>query len=231
MYLQTILKRDNDELVKRIFSAQKCEPCPGDFINLIKKDFAAIKEEYNEERVLQMSKGEYKQYVKSKIKDASMEYLKQLQGKHTKINHIKYDELKTQEYMLSPLFSNEEVSLLHCLRARYIECKANFSHRYRNDDLLCTLCKCGINEQRHIIQCSILHDKLRTRDVADTNIVYDDIFAEDVKKQKSVTALFKDLLSIRTDLLQKQDPSSSSTVELRRSNDLQPCIVYSSFGK
>ena len=109
MYLQTILKRDNDELVKRIFSAQKC----GDFINLIKKDFAAIKEEYNEERVLQMSKGEYKQYVKSKIKDAAMEYLKQLQGKHTKINHIKYDELKTQEYMLSPLFSNEEVSLLH----------------------------------------------------------------------------------------------------------------------
>ena len=56
-----------------------------------------------------MSKGEYKKYVKSKIKDAAMEYLKQLQGKHTKINHIKYDELKTQEYMLSPIFSNEEV--------------------------------------------------------------------------------------------------------------------------
>jgi hypothetical protein len=30
------------------------------------------------------------------------------------------------------------------------QCKANFRHRYRNDDLLCTLCKCGIEEQRHI---------------------------------------------------------------------------------
>ena len=81
----------------------------------------------------------------------------------------------------------------------------------------------------NVVSC--MHDELKTRGVADTNIVYDDIFSEDVKKQKSVTALFKDLLSIRTDLLQKQDPSSSSTVELRRSNDLQPCIVYSSFGK
>ena len=67
--------------------------------------------------------------------------------------------------------------------------------------------------------------------LSSANIVYDDIFAEDVKKQKSVTALFKELLSIRTDLLQKQDPGSSSTVELRRRNDLQPCIVYSVFGK
>ena len=160
-----------------------------------------------------------------------MEYLKQIQEKHTMIKNTKYDDLKTQKNMLSPLFSNEEVNLLHCLRARYKECKANFSHRYRNDDLLCTLCKCGIDEQKHILQCSILQVELKTRDVADTNIVYDDIFAEDVKKQKSVTALFMELLSIRTDLLQKQDPGSSSTVELRRSNDLQPCIVYSSFGK
>ena len=70
-----------------------------------------------------MIKSEYTKYVKSKIKDASMEYLKQLQGKHTKINHIKYDDLKTQAYMLSPFFSNEEVYCLHCLRARYGECK------------------------------------------------------------------------------------------------------------
>jgi hypothetical protein len=81
MYLQTILKRDNDELVKRIFNAHKSDPCPGDFINLIKKDFAAIKEDNNEERVLQMTKNEHKKYVKSKIKDAAMEYLKQLQEK------------------------------------------------------------------------------------------------------------------------------------------------------
>ena len=73
MYLQTTLKRVNDELVKRIFNAQKYDPCPGDLINLIIQDFAAIKEDYNEERALQMTKNEYKKYVKSKIKDAAME--------------------------------------------------------------------------------------------------------------------------------------------------------------
>ena len=54
---------------------------------------------------------------------------------------------------------------------------------------------------------------------------------KDVKKQKMATALFTDLLKSRKDLLMKQDPSSTTQVELKRSNNLQPCIVYSSFGK
>ena len=178
-----------------------------------------------------MSKNEYKKYVKSRIKSAALDYLKELQGTHSKIKHIKYDELKAQEYMLSPLFSNDEVNLLHCIRARYVDCKANFSQRYLNDNLLCTLCKSDTDDQKHILACNVLQKEMKAKDVVSVRVEYDDIFAKDVKKQKTATALFTDLLRIRKDLLMKQDPSSSSQVELRRSNNLQPCIVYSSFGK
>ena len=51
MYLQMILNREDDELVKRIFTAQKSNPCSGDFTELIKKDFQGIKVEYNERKV------------------------------------------------------------------------------------------------------------------------------------------------------------------------------------
>ena len=231
MYLQMILKREDDELVKRIFTAQKSNPCPGDFTELIKKDFEVIKEDYNERKVQNMSKNEYKKHVKSRIKSAALDYLKEIQGTHSKIKHIKYDELKAQEYMMSPLFSNDEVNLLHCIRARYLDCKANFSQRYLNDNLLCALCKSDIDDQKHILVCDVLQKEMKAKDVASARVEYDDIFAKDVKKQKTATALFTDLLRIRKDLLMKQDPSSSSQVELRGSNNLQPCIVYSSFGK
>jgi hypothetical protein len=107
MYLQMILKREDDELVKRFFTVQKSNPCPGDFTELIKKDFEVIKEDYNERKVQNMSKNEYKKHVKSRIKSAALDYLKEIQGTHSKIKHIKYDELEAQEYMLSLLFSND----------------------------------------------------------------------------------------------------------------------------
>ena len=39
MYLQNILKRPKEEVVKRVFEAQKLNPVKGDWIELVKKDF------------------------------------------------------------------------------------------------------------------------------------------------------------------------------------------------
>jgi hypothetical protein len=41
-YLQTILKRDPEELVRRIYEAQVLKPCDGDFADLVKKDLQSI---------------------------------------------------------------------------------------------------------------------------------------------------------------------------------------------
>ena len=47
-YLQTILKRSDEELTKRIYNQQKVDPSPGDFYLLVKDDFKMIKQEMNE---------------------------------------------------------------------------------------------------------------------------------------------------------------------------------------
>ena len=42
IYLQTLLKREDEELTKRILRAQISDACPGDFYKLVESDFEAI---------------------------------------------------------------------------------------------------------------------------------------------------------------------------------------------
>ena len=41
-YLKTILNRDPEELIKEIYDAQKVDPTPGDFAELVQKDASEI---------------------------------------------------------------------------------------------------------------------------------------------------------------------------------------------
>ena len=55
-YLTNIFDRNENELVKRIYYAQNGNPSPGDWVNLIVKDFETIGEKYNENEIKEMSK-------------------------------------------------------------------------------------------------------------------------------------------------------------------------------
>ena len=112
MYLRTIITKDDDELVRRIFNAQVDNPSPGDYVELIKNDFQKIEEPFEEKEVLNKSKHEYKKLIKMKIRKSALRYLNELKNTHTKIKHIKYETLKCQEYLISPLFSNTDVNVL-----------------------------------------------------------------------------------------------------------------------
>ena len=56
MYLQNILSRDKEELVKRVYEVQKNKPTQGDFICQVKEDFESISEPFDEEKIVSMSK-------------------------------------------------------------------------------------------------------------------------------------------------------------------------------
>ena len=106
--------------------------------------------------------------------------------------------MNTQSYLTSPMFSNKEVNLLHALRSR-----CNFSSKYK-DNLSCPVClvESESDDQQHILNCNILNKKLRTKITANNRVAYSDIFG-DVMKQKEVTFLFMQLLTIREELLDK----------------------------
>ena len=49
MYLQTILKRPDDEITKKIYECQKYNPVKGDWVEMVKKDFSNVEMAMNEE--------------------------------------------------------------------------------------------------------------------------------------------------------------------------------------
>ena len=229
MYIPTatygILKRGDSELTKKIYEAQKKNPSKGDFTELIAADFALIGEELDDTAVERCDRLSYKKFIKAKIKTAALKYLNEKKNTHSKVSSLNYDELKIQEYLTSPIFSDEDINVLFALRSRYVECRDNFKNRYREDDRQCQFCMNSSDTQRHMMECKVINEHIKSKMIEDDKAQYEDIFAE-VRKQKRVTVLFKNLIDIRKKL--ESDPSTSGEM-LKNSSDLLDCTdIFSS---
>ena len=66
MYLQTILKRPDDELTKRVCNCQKKNPSEGDWCQLVTKDLEVLKLGMTEQEIKDESKSSYRTKVKHK---------------------------------------------------------------------------------------------------------------------------------------------------------------------
>ena len=67
-FLQTIVKRDEEELTHRILKAQMENPTQGDFIKLVEEDFQVIGVPLDISFVQNSSRDFFKSFVKKKIK-------------------------------------------------------------------------------------------------------------------------------------------------------------------
>ena len=110
-FLHTILKREDEELTKRVLKAQITNPCPGDFIKLVEEDFKRLGNPFDIDFEENSSTECYKKLVKTKVKNAAFENLRKLQNTHSKVKHIGYENLATQRYLTSPVLSNSETEL------------------------------------------------------------------------------------------------------------------------
>ena len=63
MFLHNILRRNKEELVKRVYEAQKQIPTKGDFIELVKDDLLKICEAFNEDLIKNEAKNVFKARV------------------------------------------------------------------------------------------------------------------------------------------------------------------------
>ena len=234
IYHQTILKREENELVKRIYNEQRKKPTVGDFVELVHEDFKMIDEVQDDAKIQNTNTSGYKKNVKASIKNAAFKYLTDAQAKHSKVSHINYQKLEIQKYMVSPIFSNEEVNLLHSLRSRTTDCKENFKQKYINSNLLCILCQEHNDDQQHVLRCRVIQSKFRSEHLLREGAEYENIFSEDVNKQKEITALYLELFKTRSTLhneLSSQPDPSTADVVLTSSDNLLNSIVHLFSGK
>ena len=128
-----------------------------------------------------MSKIQYKKKIKSLIKKAAFDYFLIEKQRHSKLNEVKYCELKIQSYLKDCRLSREERKLLTSLRSRCYNAKTNFRKLYKSD-LKCRLGCDSPESQIHIFtQCQQIE--------IPPNTVYENIYY-DTDKQNSCIKSF-----------------------------------------
>ena len=83
--MKHILSRDDDELIKKIFCAQKENPTKGDFIKLIEKDLKDLTLTYEETITNSITKVK----LKTISKNAAFKQLLHTLSTHKNVKHIK----------------------------------------------------------------------------------------------------------------------------------------------
>ena len=189
LYFQNIITRTDQELIKRVYIAQKTDPVKGDWINYLKDDFEYLGEEVNEEEAMATPRSEYKKLIKDRVRQKVFEDLKAIQSSHSKVKDIFYDTFKIQEYMKNHILTNHEISLLFSLRSRTMRSVVNNFGRNINCSLGCS----KPENQEHWLSCG------KTASNKNTDIVYSDIFGS-LTQQTNVVKLFAQLEEERMEL-------------------------------
>ena len=194
-----------------MYEAQKTDPSEGDFIDLVAKDKVLINLNMTDEEICRVTKEQFKVMVKSKINRLAMDYLKEKQQTHSKVRNIDYSKLETAEYLRSPLFNSHSIELLFSLRTRTVRgIRKDFQGMYA--DHSCPLA-CGDDDTlANVLACSVLQRHVQNNTVASEFIKYEDIFSNDVRKQRQVTELYSQLLTIREQLLDSSPVTETGPV-------------------
>ena len=193
------MQKDNTELVRRIYEAQK-DDTTGDFSEIVREDCEDIGLNMTENDISKHTKQRFKALIKLKVRNAAFQYLRENQEKHSKMQKLKYSTLKLQEYLFSPIFNNESRDLLMRLRTRTVcGIKSDFKGVYT--DTACPL-ECGQADTiPHLLSCSVLRECYKSTDISISDCKHEQIYSEDVREQRSITEIYKQLLQKRNEIL------------------------------
>ena len=206
MYLHSILQRSTEELVRRVYDVQKGDSSPGDFVQLVSEDKTMINLSMSDKEIARLKKAKFKSILKRKIKQAAYKSLNAQKEKHSKMNGLVYKKLEKAEYLGNPLFNSEGIKLLLALRTRTVTGIKN-DFRGMFPDNLCPLSCNSPDTLRHVLECVILQQRHVSQSVSASDIRYEDVFSEDITKQKQATQLYSELLEIRNNLVSQPEIS------------------------
>ena len=202
-YLKQIHMKEEHELVKRIFQAQKDDPKRGDWWLQVKEDM----QNYNvdEDALKTKTKSQAKNYIKEKIYSKTFENLKTAQKTHSKVKDIEYTEYKMQKYLKNSKMKYEEATILFALRSQTVKnIKLNIK-TFSQNDKMCLLCMKVEDTQKHCIECPKLKS---VRDQFKEHINYDHIFSSCEPEQQAVASLYLNILETRQRLIQEGLPGT-----------------------
>ena len=124
----------------------------------------------------------------------------------------------------SPLFDRKQAQMLLSLRTRTVRgIKTDFKGMYQ--DILCPL-ECGATDTLpNILTCTSILNYFESNEISSRKVVFEDVFSQDIQKQKEVTELFIKLLDIREKIINNNPVMTTGPcIDLQRSSILSADI-------
>ena len=194
MYLHYILNRKDDELLLKVFKSQCKNPVKGDWCLSVQEDLKDFGlESYSFDRIKKIKKNKFKKIIKKACKATAFKFLMDEKEGKSKLENIDYKDLQLQNYLKAKNVYYKKQSLLFKLRTRMINVNSNYGKT-----TVCPLCLKSIDNQKHLIQSC---EKLLIKDEA--QIVYEDIFSNDIIKSIKIAELAHEKIQKRNNLLDK----------------------------
>ena len=176
-FLHYILNDKEDSLLSNVFRAQCDMPVKGDWITTVKEDLKELNINLSFDQIRLKTKDEFKATVKQIVREKALEYLQNLQKKHSKSKPLHYAKLTLQEYLKAEsIMTTREKSFTFAARARMVNLKCNFKSGQK--DLKCRLCGKHEENQQGLLSCEALRDSQESI-ISDT---YEDLYSMDTRK-------------------------------------------------
>ena len=156
-YLKHIVSRKKEELILKVFEAQKENKTKGDFVTLVEHDLRMFGLTHEEVAAESMTKKALKKELKQKAQRLAFADLMQQLQKGSKGKDTKYNNLEIQEYLISAKLNDEDKHVMTALRTKCVKgIRRNFPGIHR----VCQHCpqNCMPQEpqedtQEHVLSC------------------------------------------------------------------------------
>ena len=174
------------------FQAMCEKPTKDDWIELVIKDLSDFGIEDDLQAIKAKPKSTFKNTVKRKVKEFTLEKLNKMKFNHSKLENLVHNELSTQDYLLSAQISTEEKRNLFLFRTRM----ANFSDNFKNDSAPqnCRMCYLFPDSQSHSVNCFETMKNVKVKGK------YEEIFTNNISSETAT--MITHILDVRKNKLE-----------------------------
>ena len=88
MYHWTLLRKNSEALVKKVYNIQRATPQKNDFILQVRSDMKFLNLTFSDEEISYMSKQSFRSVIDKKVKIESIRYLSGLRKQHSKSRYL-----------------------------------------------------------------------------------------------------------------------------------------------
>ena len=201
IYLQYLLKQDENSMINRVLKAICDKPEKNDFVENCRKYLKILDINMSFEEIKNTSNWTFKKLVKAKTTEAGFRYLLTEKNKQSKISHIEYKNLKIQRYLFGENNDMEMAKFIFKARSKTLDIKSQRKWKY--EDQNCVGCNVKIENENEILFCTGFGNPAKDTNWTKT-LSYNWFYEGSVSDMVQIGKIVKNRLKVRQDILESK---------------------------